>query len=193
MVGNNIKNESKHDIETILLPYKRMLIYLESGQIDFAIFFLSDYSESFSEKLLPLYSLDTIIIGNKDLKIAKFEDIRNLQLATPIGVNYNAGLGDDKTLQIHYVKDYKNAILMLQRKSIDALIGPRKILQFQLKQLGMNINDLGKPYVLTTNTAWIQFSDKSKLQKFKPMLIKAGKKLLEKKKIQEILLKYYPN
>ena len=189
----NIENESKHDIETILLPYKRMLIYLESGQIDFAIFFLSDYSESFSEKLLPLYSLDTIIIGNKDFKISKFEDIRNLQLATPIGVNYNAGLGDDKTLQIHYVKDYKNAILMLQRKSIDALIGPRKILQFQLKQLGMNINDLGEPYILTTNTAWIQFSKKSKLQKYKPLLIKAGKKLLEKKKIQEIILKYYPN
>ncbi len=189
----NLENESQLDIETTLLPYKRMLVYLESGKIDFAIFFLSDFSESFSEKLVPLYSLDTIIIGKKDLKISTFEDIRHLQLATPLGVNYNAKLGEDKSLQIHYVKDYKNAILMLKRNSIDALIGPRKILQFQLKQLGMNINELGDPYVLTTNTAWIQFSNKSKLRKYKPALIKAAKKLLEKKKIKNIILHYYPN
>jgi len=189
----NIKEESKLEIETILLPYKRMLIYLQSGEIDFAIFFVSDYSESFSEKLVPLYSLDTIIIGKKDLKISKFEDLRNLQLATPIGVNYNARLSEDKNLQITYVKDYKNAILMLKRDSIDALIGPEKILRFQLKQLGMNIDELGKPYILTSNTAWIQFSDNSKLQKHKPALIKAAKKLLDKKKIREIILKFYPN
>jgi len=189
----SIENESKLDIETQLLPYKRMLIYLQSGEIDFGIFFLSDYSEGFSEKLVPLYSLDTIIIGKKDLKISEFEDIRNLQLATPIGVNYNAGLSKDKTLKIAYVKDYKNAILMLKRDSIDALIGPEKILRYQLKQLGMNINELGTPYVLTTNTAWIQFSHKSKLQKDKSALIKAAKRLLEKKKITEIILKYYPN
>jgi len=188
----NLENESQVDIETTLLPYKRMLVYLESGKIDFAIFFVSDFSESFSEKLVPLYSLDTIIIGKKDLEILTFEDIRHLQLATPLGVNYNAKLGEDKSLQIHYVKDYRNAILMLKRNSIDALIGPRKILQFQLEQLGMNINELGEPYVLTTNTAWIQFSNKSKLQKHKPKLIKAAKKLLEKKKVNEIILKYYP-
>jgi len=188
----NLENESQVDIETTLLPYKRMLVYLESGKIDFAIFFVSDFSESFSEKLVPLYSLDTIIIGKKDLKILTFEDIRHLQLATPLGVNYNEKLGEDKSLQIHYVKDYRNAILMLKRNSIDALIGPRKILQFQLEQLGMNINELGEPYVLTTNTAWIQFSNKSKLQKHKPKLIKAAKKLLEKKKVNEIILKYYP-
>jgi len=188
----NIEQESDLEIQTTLLPYKRMLNYLKSGQIDFGIFFLSNYSESFSDKLIPLYSLDTIIVGKKGLEIETYKDIQNLELATPLGVNYNAGLSEDKQLKITYVKDYKNAILMLKRDNIDALIGPRKILSYQLKQLNMNLSDLGTPYILTTNTAWIQFSHKSKLKRYKRQIINAAKILLEKNKIQEIILQYYP-
>ena len=188
----NIEQESKLEIQTTLLPYKRMLNYLKSGQIDFGIFFLSNYSESFSDKLIPLYSLDTVIVGKKGLEISSYKDMQNLELATPLGVNYNAGLSRDKQLKITYVKDYKHAILMLKRDNIDALIGPEKILNFQLKQLNMNLSDLGTPYVLTTNTAWIQFSHKSKLKRYKRQIINAAKTLLEKNKIQEVILQYYP-
>lgn len=78
-----------------LLPYTRMLKYLKSGKIDFAIFFLSDNSASFSEKLFPMYDLDTVV-GNKSLKI-------------------------------RYVNDYKNAILMLEKGHVDAIVAPKNI------------------------------------------------------------------
>jgi len=113
-------------------------------------------------------------------------------LATPLGVNYNVGLSNNKKLNISYVQDYKNAILMLKKENIDAIIGPKNIIKYQLKLLDMSLDELGEPYVLTTNTAWIQFSDKSKLQKYKPDLIKAAKKLLNKNEVEKIILKYYP-
>jgi len=188
----NLQKESNIEIETILLPYKRMMHYLQSGRIDFAIFFLSDLSASFSHKLIPLYSLDTIIIGRKNLEIKNYSDLQAMSLATPLGVNYNAGFAQNKKLQIAYVKDYANAIGMLTRGNVDAIIAPKKILIYQLKLMNMNIKQLGKPYVLTTNTAWIQFSNKSKHQQYKKILIDSAQELLNKGVIAEIIQKYYP-
>lgn len=187
----NLQKESNISIETKLLPYKRMLNDLELGKIDFAIFFLSDYSESFSEKLIAMYDLETIIIGTKNLNISSHDDLLKLHMATPLGVNYNAQLSKDKQLKITRVQDYKNAIFMLENDNIDAIVGPKEIIAYQLKQLDMNINNLGKPYTLTKNTAWIQFSYKSKNQKFKEALLNAAEKLLESGKIDEIIQKYY--
>jgi len=187
----NLQIESNITIETKLLPYKRMLNSLELGEIDFSVFFLSDYSESFSEKLIAMYDLETVIVGKKSLKISSYDDLLKLHLATPLGVNYNAQLAKDKQLKITRVKDYKNAILMLEHDNIDALIGPKKIIEHQLKLLNMDINNLGKPYVLITNTAWIQFSNKSEKSQYKSILINAAKKLLESNKIDEIIKKYY--
>ena len=169
-----------------------MLNYLESGKIDFGIFFLSDYSESFSEKLIAMYDLQTIVIGKKGLKIQSYNNLCNLKLASPLGVNYNAKLSKDKQLEIIYVRDYTNAILMLENGNIDAIVGPKKILEYQLKLLGKNLNQYGTPYVLITNTAWIQFSNKSLQMKHKVDLKNSARKLIEEGKISEIIQKYYP-
>lgn len=187
-----LKKESNLNIEMTLLPYKRMLYYLELGKIDFAVFFLSDYSAYFSEKLIPLYSLETIIIGKKGLVISSYKDLHNLTLATPLGVKYDKKLSDDKEINIFYVKDYQNAIGMLMKGYADAIIAPKKILSHQLKKAGININELGIPYILTKNTAWIQFSHKSKLQHHKKTLINSAQKLLDKGVIDEIIRSHYP-
>ena len=187
----SLEQELNIKLEVKLLPYKRMLHHLELGKIDFAIFFLSDYSEGFSEKLLAMYDLETIVLGKKGLKISSYEDLLGLHMATPRGVRYIAFRSKNKQLNITPVQDYKNAILMLQYHNIDAIIGPKEIIIYQLKLLGLNINDFAQPYVLTKNTAWIQFSNKSKKMQYKDSLKKAGKKLLETNRIDEIINKYY--
>lgn len=187
----NLQKESNITIETKFLPYKRMLNDLELGEIDFAIFFLSNYSESFSDKLIAMYDLETIVIGKKDLKIQSHEDLLKLHMATPLGVDYNAKLSIDKQLKITRVQDYRNAILMLDNDNIDAIIGPKEIIMYQLQLLNMNISDFGKPYTLTKNTAWIQFSDKSQKKEYKKILKIAATKLLKSGIIDEIIQKYY--
>ena len=188
----NIQQESGLHIKVLLLPYKRMLKYLSTGEIDFAIFFLSDESANISEKLIPIYQLKTFVIGNKDSKISNYEDLYNLNLATALGVNYNTILDKNKeSLNISYVKDYKNAIEMLNKNRIDAIIAPQKVLEFQLKQFNMKLSDLGEPFVIATNTAWIQFSDKSLKKQYKKALSKAGKSLTDKGMIVKIIDKYY--
>jgi len=188
----NIQKKADIEIEMLFLPYKRMLKYLESGEIDFAIFFLSDYSEKFSDKLIPLYSLETVAVGKKGRSISSYDDLYNLRFATPLGVNYNTILDRNKnSLNISYVRDYKNAIRMLNHGYVDAVIAPKKILSFQLKQLGLELSDLGEPFVIITNTAWIQFSNKSSKKKYKKILVKATQNLLVTGVISEIIDKYY--
>ena len=65
-----------------------MLHNLKLGKIDFSIFFLSDYSEGFSEKILAMYDLETIVLGKKGLHISSYEDLLDLHMATPRGVKY---------------------------------------------------------------------------------------------------------
>lgn len=187
-----IQKESGVEIQMLFLPYKRMLKYLKSGKIDFAIFFLSYYSASFSDNLIPLYNLETIAIGKKGLTISNYHDLYKLRLATARGVNYNTVIDRDKELlQIHYVKDYENAIRMLNKGHVDAIIAPKRILSFQLKKFGMKISDLGEPYLIITNTAWIQFSNKSSKKSYKKVLAKSAQNLLDKGVILEIMNKYY--
>lgn len=187
-----IQQVSEIPIKMKLLPYKRMLEYLEDGKIDFAVFFLSEYSNSFSDNLIGLYSLETVVVGEKDLDILRYDDLFNLRLCTPLGVNYNSGLEIDREkMDIRYVNDYKNAILMLKAKRIDAIVAPKEILKYQLELEGMNIEELGKPFYLSTNTAWIQFSDKSKKQNYKKQLTKSGEILLDNGTISKIIEKYY--
>ena len=55
----------------------------------------------------------------------------------------------------------------------------------------MQLSDLGEPFVIATNTAWIQFSDKSLKKKYKKTLSKAGKNLTNKGTVLKIIDKYY--
>ena len=187
----NIEKELNIPIEVQLLPYKRMLIDLELGKIDFAIFFLSDQSASFSEKLIAMYDLETVIFGKKNLKILTHDDLLSLHLATPLGVNYNAKLTKEKQLNITRVRDYQNAIFMLEYDNIDAIIAPKEIIKYQLKLLNMSLAEFGEPYILTTNTAWIQFSNKSLKHEYKDVLRDSADKLLKSGKIDAIIQKYY--
>lgn len=58
--------------------------------------------------------------------------------------------------------------------------------------MGFSLKDLGEPFKLTTNTAWIQFSDKLILHQHKETIVNAAKKVIKSGTIKKILLKYYP-
>mgnify|MGYP000414979264 FL=1 len=186
-----IENKSDIKIEQILLPYKRMLALLETGEIDFSIFFRSKFSDTITESIIPLYDLPTIVIGRKGTKITDYDDLYGIKLATTLGVQYSSQLDDDKQLQISYVRDYDGAIMRLQRKSVDAIISPEKILYYQLKKMGLKADNLGEPYVLTTNTAWLQFSKHSKNKQYIDSLKSSIQLLKEENKIDQVLDSYF--
>jgi len=190
-IASRLEKLSGITIKKKLLPYKRMIESLDSGSIDFAIFFLSDRSQQVSDRIIPLYDLDTIAVGLKGSSILKYEDLYNYQIATPRGVHYSSRFSKDDKMKINYVLDYNYALKMLVSKRVGVVIAPEKIFMFQLKKLGYNDSILDRPYILTTNTAWLQFSKKSKKKALINKLIKAAKILKENKEIIQIIDKNY--
>jgi ABC-type amino acid transport substrate-binding protein len=186
-----IENKSGIKIDQTLLPYKRMLVFLETGEIDFAIFFRSKLSETITESIIPLYELRTVVVGRKGSKISTYNDIYKLKLATPLGVQYKPQFDDDTQLKITNVNDYDSAISMLQRNYVDAVISPEKILHYQLKKMGIKKEILGEPYVLTTNTAWLQFSKKSRNKPAIATLKSSIEALKKDNTIDQILDSYF--
>ncbi len=190
-IAKRLEETSGIKIKKKLLPYKRMIQSLESGSIDFAIFFLSNRSQEVSNKLIPLYDLNTIAVGLKGTKISKYQDLYKHQLATPRGVRYSPRFTNDEKMKVNYVLDYNYAIEMLINKRVGAVIAPEKILMFQMQKLGHKKSVLDKPFILTTNTAWVQFSKKSKKKHLIDKLIKASKTLKDNKEVIKIIDKHY--
>ena len=187
-----IEAESGITLRQHLLPYKRMIQYIEDGKLDFSVFFQSELSLSLSESVAPLYDLRTVVVGKRGTLISTYEDLYSLKLATPTGVKYTQRLDDDRNLNTTYVMDYDNAVLMLENDYVDAIIAPEKILHFQLKKLGVKKSMLGDPYELNINTAWLQFSNESKHKGSIPRLKAAIKRLKDEKRVDSILLRYFP-
>jgi len=190
-IVTSLSKESGIKVNMRLIPYKRMLEQLKTGEIDFAIFFQSDFSRKVSHQLIPMYDLDTIAIGKKNTVIHEYKDLYKKSLVTPRGVRYSTRLESDKNIKITYVKNYKTSIQMLMLDRVDLIIAPEKILFHQLRLLGISRRDLGEKLVLTTNTAWIQFSNKSKKKKYIKRLKESAQFLKDKGVVKSIINKYY--
>jgi ABC-type amino acid transport substrate-binding protein len=186
-----LEKDSKLNFNLNLLPYKRMIKSLENGSSDFSIFFISETSKKVSTGVIPLYDLKTIVIPRKGLKIDKLKDLNKYQLATPRGVKYNLKVLNDQNAKIFRVLDYNHALDMLNTNRVDAVIGPEKILNYQIKILGLNREDFGKSLLITKNTAWIQFSKKSKHLKHIEQIKKSAQNLKKENKIDSIIQSYY--
>ncbi|OUR95506.1 hypothetical protein A9Q84_16875 [Halobacteriovorax marinus] len=186
-----IERRSKIKIKLNIQPYKRMLNSLNDGIIDFSIFFLSEASAKASDKLIDLYDLDTIAIARKGITIIKNEDLLKYNIVTPRGVKYNTKILNDPKMNIHYVLDYNVAIRMLLNNRTDVIIGPQKILDYQIDTLGLNRKIFQNRHLITRNTAWLQFSKVSKKKKFKKSLVKAVLDMKEENQIDKIVNQHY--
>lgn len=189
---SEIQKESNIKITTQLLPYKRMISSLADGSIDFAIFFLSDASSLVSDKVVDLYDLDTVAIARKGIYLRKKSDILKYQLVTPRGVKYNADVLKDERVKMYRVLDYNHGVHMLKENRADILIGPRKILNFQIRKLEIKNETFEKPFLLIKNTAWLQFSKvSSNDKKLSLKLKKACEKIKKNGRVESIIESYY--
>lgn len=182
-----IESESNMPISIKLVPYKRLIASLEQGSIDFAIFFRSEITDQVSDSLLPVYDLDTVVMTRSSFVVNQYEDLYALRLATPVGVRYSPKFDKDEKLRVNRVEDYSNAVLMLDKGFVDGVVGPEKILSYQLNAHKLDTEMFSNSYTLTTNTAWLQFSKKFNNESVKQRVIKSVEALKASGKVSEIL------
>jgi ABC-type amino acid transport substrate-binding protein len=187
-----ISDDIGEHIKIKLVPYKRMMRNLETGDSDFSIFFRSSASEKVGEPLVKWGSLDIIVIALKGHNILNYEDLKNHRIAVRLGGHFGKKFDEDENLKKITCSNYATGIEQLKARNVTAIVGTAATLYYEFKKQGISVESLNSPYYLTKKEDWLHFSKKSKRQYIKPILVKSVKKLIKNGTFERLYLNYLP-
>jgi len=190
---NAISKEMGEDIDIQLVPYKRMIENLETGTVDFAIFYRSKKSEKSGEPIAKWGKLDIIVIGRAGTDILSYKDLKPLEVAVRLGGYFDPHFDNDSTLNKLSVDNYEHGIKLLMANRVDAVIGTAATLYYEFNKQGINLDQLGKPFFIASAEDWLHFSRKSIQQDKKEDLKQAVNTLVRNGRLEQIFSKYLPS
>jgi len=189
-IMNSIAKEAALTYHNSLIPYGRIIAYLETGKIDTALLVLDETVTNVAIPLIYIQDVNFIVVGKLGTEIINLEDLEEKRVGylrlTPSAKKLMGNLN------IHKVEGnkYTHMIEMLMRNRIDVLVGPRSNIYWALKKLNYSPDDLGSPFVLKKAEIHLVYSKKSANEKTISDLITAAKKLKKNQIIQNIINNY---
>lgn len=187
-----IAKEMNEDIKIKLVPYKRMIIDVQTGVSDFAIFYRSKKSEAVAEPIVPWGKLDIAVIGKKGTIIKTYDDLYGKMIGVRLGGYFDPKFDADQKLKKIDVENYAHGIRLLRANRLDAVIGTAATLYYELKKQGVAYEELEKPFIITSTADWLHFSRKSKRVEKKERLVQAVNKLVKNGTFERLFASYLP-
>jgi polar amino acid transport system substrate-binding protein len=178
-----IINEIGYTGEPSYAPYSRIIKQLREGSIDCAIFTKNDSESKYYHFVSYLFDLDATVISRKGISIDSYDDFLNNEKIKTVGFP-NGGetffptLYNNPTVKKQIVPTQKQGPAMIKRGRIDAFVGIKSTLIYEVDKQGLkeDINFTG--YTVKTLPVWLQCSKKSLLTQEELMtLAKAVEKL----------------
>jgi len=80
-------------------------------------------------------------------ELKTYADLKKLRVAVPLGAKMGLPFDQDETLEKVQVRDYSNAMLMLDRGRVEAAVGVIDSLLFSAKKIGLERTAYGKPLI----------------------------------------------
>ncbi|MEH6633671.1 MAG: transporter substrate-binding domain-containing protein [Halopseudomonas aestusnigri] len=174
-----ISEQAKLPIKLQLVPYKRMFVQLENGEIDFAIFYRSNKSEEIAEPILRVHTVNNVVYGRSNSVLNQYEDLSNFRIAAPLGVYFLPRFDIDEKLAKTNVPNYTNAVKMFKSKRVTAVVGPGITLRHLFRAFAIQRQTLSSPLTISKSEIWIQFSHSSKKAHLKSIIKKVALELRE--------------
>ncbi len=140
-----------------LLPYKRMLHGLDSGEYDCSAFFNSPKRNEKYHQIALITKKPVVIISmmNNDKKgmtvPSKLTDFEGKVVGVIRSAHYDKSFDDNKKILKRELDNYQQAINLVRQNRLDALIGPQEIIKDVFPKSGI-------PFLLKTNQIWLQCS-----------------------------------
>lgn len=187
-----ISTEMNEEIDIKLVPYKRMMYYLKTGDVDFSIFFRSEKSELAAEPIIKWGALDIVIISNKETPIKNYSDLKKRSTCVRLGGYFSDKFDKDDSIKKVHQQNYSRCIALLKQKKVDGVIGTAATLFYELKQQDYPISALASPMPVNMKEDWIHFSRKSEKKEKQEKLKAAVNKLIENGTFSKIFSKYLP-
>lgn len=146
------------DIQVDIVPYKRMLVMLDSGDGDIAIFFKSRKSVKVADPLVLLTTLNTVVFPRRGLQLTRYEDLSNLTIGVKGGVAIQPRFDEDRQLRKKQFNSYYQAAQLLMHDRVDAVTGSEGSLRYNFAKTGYVPDPNDKALALFSREVWLQTS-----------------------------------
>lgn len=189
-IANRIVTEAGYEPSNVLMPYPRVLQYLESGEIDLAIVVANQSVRDIAYPMIHVQDVEFILVGRADEPInwqAEGGDkvvahlrrsLNSLEMVEELGA---MPLGVDQ---------YSSMVQMLLHGRIDAVIGPRTNINWAMKEINQPLDKLGPPKTLHKLKLKLVFSKATVTHDTMNSLTETAKSLLSQQVIQGIIDSY---
>lgn len=195
-IVNAIATEADVSVIIDIIPYTRMVKYLQIGTTDFTIFTRNSNNDKFVNYVDRVFVLNVILLTRKGMRITSLENLYEQHNIRSIGVLRGTNIAPNfpKNIEVtqHLVKDFTQGLKMLHAKRIDAFLTIDRGALYESKKLGIADVFEFPGYPVTKIEAWLQVSKKSKYENSFPYQVmrNAIKKLTDKGTIEQILQKH---
>lgn len=159
----NIEERIHHKLNVLLTPHKRILKDLDSNTADLIV---AVHDEKFKdvEEVISLFDLDIAVIIRADKSFDEIKKNQESSIAVIRGIQIGVEAVNDN---VHYVevKTYEQALQLLQKKRVDAVMGIKEELTAAVASLEQKDKFLvGKTHIVNVVSAKIyvpnEFKDK---------------------------------
>lgn len=190
--ANLILQTANFPAATDVLPIKRVINGLQNGGYDCSIFAETAYVK----KKFPLIEkigkkLEAGILPGAGIIVNQYQDLSDIQIALPLGINLSSQFDADKNLHKFETKGYNEAIQMLSKGRVNAVGGAIDSLRYNARKNGLDPNTIfGKPYLFFIVDIWLVCPENSLSQ---PVIARLRKSIISLRKsgaIQKIIDRY---
>ncbi len=158
---NLLLNQAKIDREHYIYPYARIIHELKAGKTDLTIMFKYAELAPYVEYIFPLPPLKNVVVGRKEQPLYSINQLNGKTIAYLRGANFSDEIDKNIKINKYRVNDFSQAISMLEKGRVDAIIGPLEPIYSAAKRLNLSKSFFGQPLIVSERIPWLQLSKKS--------------------------------
>ncbi len=185
-LSSRIAKDAGFSYENRIVPYARVMKELADGTSDFSLVYTNDTLEKYALQVMPVMTFENIIIGLKGTKFDSLNALHGKKIAVVRGAKYDNAFSADKAIVKIKTYDYQQAVKILVRKRVDAIIIARTGFYFMIKQMGIPRDKFGVPLVVNTKDSYLHFSKKKADGKIISALKASAEKIKQNNIVQKI-------
>lgn len=190
-IANSIGAEIGLPYENAIVPYARALAMIETGDADLMIAFPNRRLDAAATRVGPIADLENVVLGRAGTILTGLHDLRGKTVASVRGAEYDAALSADPEIAKYSVNNYEHGLSMLLAGRVDAIVGMKTGIYYQIAAMGSAREELGTPLVLNTKNALLYYSRRNYDEEVLAKVRQALAALISRKAIQRIELKYF--
>ena len=172
------------------MPYARIIPYLDDGTIDLALLVLNDTTNDVATPIAHIQNVEFVLLGASGGDIKGLDDLAGKKVAYLRRSANVRLLIENIPVSVTQADNYESLINLLLANRVDAIIGPRINIYWNLKEQNLSVEDVGDPIVIKEIEIYLVHSKVTITEERRVKLEEAIKKLQANGTIREIIKNY---